>query len=147
MSAGEVIKNLFYIPAFLLGLSPESYFILSVFMLVDLLLGITRSVVLHGWQSIKSYKLTAGVISKLVVLTVPLIVVWAGRGSGIDLTFLGQWSIGVLVLSQAYSMLGHINAIREGEEKTEWDAVSFLLKKIRGILENILVDSHNDKKL
>lgn len=141
------IKNLGYIPALLIGLSPESYMILTVFMLADLALGITRSVLLNGWQSIKSYKLTAGLISKLLVLSVPLIVVWAGRGSGFDLKLLGQWSIGILVLSQAYSMLGHINAIRTGQDRTEFDGVSWLIRKLRTTLEALIIDGHNKEKI
>lgn len=146
LTAGGLLKNLGYFPAFFLGLSPESYVILGIFMLADLVLGITRSVVLHGPSSIKSYKLTAGTISKLLVLSVPLIVVWAGRGANMDFTFLGQWAVGALVLSQTYSMLGHINAIRLGQDTAEWDAVSVVMAKIRAMLEVALVDGHNKEK-
>ena len=147
ITTGVFLKNAAYFPAFLLGLSHESYMILSVFMLADLILGISRSVILHGPQSIKSYKLTAGIVSKILVLCVPLILVWAGRGAGMDFTFLGQWAVGALVLSQAYSMLGHINAIRLGEEVAEWDAVSVIMQKLRKALEAVLVDGHNAEKL
>lgn len=141
-----LIKNMGYIPAFLIGLSTESYMILTVFMFADLVLGILRSTLLHGFTSIKSYKLTAGLISKLLVLAVPLIVVWAGRGASFDFTWLGQWSIGVLVLSQAYSMLGHINAIRTGQDTSEADGVSWVIRRLRSILEGIIIDGHNKEK-
>lgn len=143
---GAILKNFGYIPALLIGLSPEAYAILGVFMLADLALGISRTLLLHGGHSFKSYKLTAGLVSKLVVMAVPLIVVWAGRGAGVDLTLVGQWSVGILVLSQAYSMLGHINAIRVGEERTEWDGVSWLLKRLRGGFEAMIIDGHNKEK-
>lgn len=142
-----VLKNLAYIPALLIGLDGQSYFILTIFMFADLVFGISRTLILHGGQSFKSYKLTAGIVSKLLVLSVPLIVVWAGRGAGFDLTLLGQWAIGVLVLSQAYSMLGHINAIRLGQEASEWDAVSWLLQRLRLGLEVLIKDGHNEEKL
>lgn len=142
----EMLKNALYLPSFLIGLSPESYLILAVFMGIDLFFGLVRTATLHGMNSIKSYKFTAGIISKLMVLTVPLIMVWAGRGAGFDFTFLGQWAIGALVLSQAYSILGHVNAIRLGEERTEWDAVSFILRKLRTGLEAMLIDAHNKEK-
>ena len=140
------IKNILYGPAVLIGLSTESYMILTVFMAADLVLGVTRAIYIGGGQAFKSYKLTAGVVSKLLVLAVPLIVVWAGRGAGVDLTMLGQGAIGILVLSQAYSMLGHINAIRSKEDKSEWDAVSFLLRKFRTMLEQLIIDGHNKEK-
>lgn len=145
-TTGVIIKNAAYIPALLLGIAPESYAILTVFMLIDIMLGVTRSVVLHGAKSIKSYKLTAGLISKMLVLIVPLILVWAGRGAGFDFTMLGQWAVGILVLSQAYSMLGHIHAIQQREESTEWDAVAAIQARLRAALEALLVDSHNKEQ-
>lgn len=146
VSTWVIIKNAAYIPALLLGLSSESYAILTAFMFIDLILGVMRSVVLHGPKSIKSYKLTAGLISKILVLSVPLILVWAGKGAGFDFTLMGQWAVGILVLSQAYSMLGHIHAIQRREEQTEWDAVAAIQRRLRGALEALLVDSHNKEE-
>lgn len=137
------MKNLAYIPAFLIGLSPESYVILTVFMGIDFVLGILRAITLGGMQAFKSYKLAAGVLSKLLVLSVPLILAWGGRGSGMDFTMLAQWGIGALTLSQLYSILGHINAIRAGEDRSEWDAVSWIMGRLRRTLEQILMDSHS----
>lgn len=141
------IKNLAYtIPAVLIGLTPESYAILTVFMAVDLVFGVMRAVALGGWQAFKSYKLTAGILSKFMVLSIPLLLVWAGRGAGFDFTVLGQWGIGALIISQAYSILGHINAIRVGEDKTEWDAVSWVIRTLRSGLEKVLVDNHTKQQ-
>jgi hypothetical protein len=138
-----ILKNLGYtIPALLIGLSPESYMILTVFMGVDFMFGIMRAVALGGWSTFKSYKLVAGVLSKFTVLIVPLILVWAGRGAGFDFTLLGQWGIGALVIAQTYSILGHINAMRLGEDRSEWDAVSWVLRTLRGVMERLLVDNH-----
>lgn len=143
ITTSVMLKNVAYIPAVLLGLSPESYLILTVFMIIDFFFGIMRAVTLNGMQALKSYKMAAGVLSKFMALTVPLILVWAGRGSGFDFTLLGQWGIGALVLAQAYSILGHVNAIRSGQDKTEWDAVSWILSSLRAILEQVLKDGHS----
>lgn len=140
------IKNAAYFPALLIGLSPESFMILTVFLILDFFLGVVRAITFGGMQAFKSWKLVSGIISKFLVLTVPLIVVWAGRGAGFDFTLLGQWGIGMLVLSQAYSILGHINAIRSKEDKTEWDAVSFILASIRAVLEQVLKDGHSKEE-
>lgn len=141
------LKNLAYtFPALLLGLTPESYMILTAFMVFDLFLGILRAVVLGGGAAFKSYKLAAGIVSKFLVLIVPLILVWTGRGAGFDFTLLAQWGIGALIISQAYSMLGHINAIRVGEDKNEWDAVSWILGRLRSALEAILIDHHSKEQ-
>lgn len=138
-----IMKEGAYIPAALLGLSSETYAILAVFMFADFILGVLRTVLLHGPRSFKSYKLVSGLISKLLVLATPLLVVWAGEGAGIPLLFIAQWSVGVLVLAQAYSILGHINAIRTNTDTTEWDAVAWIMGALRNILETVLTDGHS----
>lgn len=143
ISTTLIVKNLSYIPALLIGLSPESYLILTAFLGFDLILGVLRAVSIGGMQAFKSYKLAAGILSKFLVLTVPLVFVWSGRGAGFDFTIIGQWGVGALILAQAYSILGHINAIRAGEDKSEWDAVSWLILKLRKILEEVMKDSHS----
>lgn len=140
------MKEIAYIPAAFLGLSPESYAILSVFMFADFLLGVLRTVILHGPSSFKSYKLISGLVAKLLVLSTPLIVVWAGEGAGIPLLFVAQWSVGVLVLAQAYSILGHINAIRTGQDTTEWDGVAWVMSGLRNVLETVLTDGHSKEQ-
>lgn len=142
LTMGVVLKNLMYFPAFFIGLSPESYAILGIFMTGDLVFGLIHAGFVNGVGSIRSSRLIAGVISKLVVLTVPLIVVWAGRGAGIPLVWLGQWAIGVLILAQAYSMIGHVNSIRMGKDTLESDAISAILKQVRVVFEALLQNSH-----
>ena len=141
-----VVKEAAYIPAALLGIAPDTYAILAVFMFADFLLGIARTVLLHGPSSFKSYKLISGLVSKLLVLCTPLMVVWAGRGAGIPLLFVAQWSIGVMVLAQAYSIMGHINAIRTGKDTTEWDAMGWIQQSLRDILETVIIDGHSKEK-
>lgn len=142
-----IVKNFLYIPAafFLAGLNSESYVILTFFMVLDFFLGIARAGYINGGASIKSYKMIAGFVTKILVTCVPLVVVWAGRGAMIDLRFLAQWSVGILILSQAYSVLGHINAIRVGKDIAEFDMVSALLANLRGIFENIIKGNHYKK--
>lgn len=143
---GVFLKNVAYAPAILLGLSSESYMILTVLMLVDLVVGVIRAVVIGGGRAFKSYKLASGLLSKFLVLCIPLLLVWAGRGAGMDFTMLGQWGIGVLVLSQVYSTLGHINAIRLKEDTTEWDAIGAIQKRLRNVIEALIVDGHSKEK-
>lgn len=139
-------KNFLYIPAFLLGLSLESMSILAIFMMLDTVLGVVKSMVLHGPRSFTSRILAHGLVSKLLVLLVPLIVVWSGRGAGFDLHMLASGVISILVLSEAYSILGHIQSIRTGEEVKEFDAVSLVLKSVREVLEKMLTTKTTKQK-
>lgn len=144
--AATIIKNMGYIPAmFLLGISPEAYIILSMFMIIDTFLGVVRVLVVHGGREFKSYKLTAGIIAKLCVIAVPLLTVWAGRGVGVDLMSLAQWSVGALILAQFYSIMSNIYSIHIRKDVVEFDAVSFILLKLRTIIEQMTKDEHIPK--
>lgn len=136
-----VAKNLGYIPAFLLGLSTESYAILGAFMAIDMLLGIARVYTINGGVHIKSYKAKAGVISKLTILALPLLIVYLGKGVGLNLLPLAQWAIGAFLLAEFYSIVSNIYSIRLGKDIEEFDAVSFILKKIQKVIERLLLES------
>lgn len=132
------MKNVGYVPMLLLGLSGQSVLILAVFMLIDTFLGATRVGIVHGSQHVKSYKATVGLISKLFVLTVPLLTVWAGEGVGIDLHILATGTINVLILAQFYSILSNIYSIHLRKDVEEFDAVSFILRRVQGIIEKMI---------
>lgn len=138
ISTTAILKNLGYIPAFLLGLSAESYLILAVLMLVDTLFGVIRVGVIYGGRQIKSYRLIAGMLSKLTVISLPILLVWAGRGAGLDLTKIAQATLGVLVLAELYSIVGSIYAIRIRKDVPEWDAVSWVIRRVQLMIEGII---------
>jgi phage-related holin len=118
----------------------ENYTILAVFMGIDILTGLIKVWRVEGGSSIKSRKIQAGVISKAFILIIPIIIVWSGRGVGIDLSWFGHGALGMLILAEAYSIIGNIHAISRKEEKAEFDAVSFVLNKIKAIIENLIVE-------
>ena len=140
---GVLVKNISYIPAFILGigLSWESTSILGVFMLVDTILGVLRSMLLHGGNSFRSRLLAHGIISKMLVLFVPVMLVYAGIGVHIDFLPIASGILDVLILSEAYSILGHIQSIRTGQDIKEFDAISMVLKNLRTMLEKLLASS------
>lgn len=143
-------KHLGYIGFALLGavgLPHESYIILAVLMLVDTLFGVVRVGVVHGGRHIKSYRLTAGILSKLAVLLVPLIIAWAGRGAGIPLTFMATATISVLILAELYSIIGSVYSIWIKEDVQEFDAISFVLRKVQISIEKLLkerIEAHTE---
>ena len=136
----SLLKNLGYFPAMLLGLSGETYLILAVLMVVDTIFGVARVGVIYGWEHASSYRLSAGILSKLAIIGVPLFIAMAGRGSGMNLTFLAQGAIGMLCLAQLYSILGNVYSMRIGKEVREFDAVSWVLRRLQIIIERIIKD-------
>lgn len=141
-----LIKNLGYIPVFILGLSTESYTILAGLMILDTITGVIRAGVVHGWRSVNSHNLSFGVLSKMCLIATPFIVAIAGRGAGVDLTLVAKGALSMLILSEAYSILGNTQAIRIRKDIQEFDAINFLLIRLRKGLEKLLVADNGKKR-
>ena len=142
------MKHLTYFFAFIIGsvgLSPESFMILAVLMMIDTFTGVVRTIRIRGGQSFTSMRLTSGIIRKSLIIIVPLVIAWAGKGAGIDLSTLAQGVLAVLVLSEAYSILGNIHAIHIGKDVREFDAIAWILGLVRSELENKLKSAGGNK--
>ncbi|MCK4500908.1 phage holin family protein [Candidatus Babeliales bacterium] len=138
-SVWVLLKNGMYIPAFVLaaGISVNAINALAVLVMLDTVLGILKVVKIDGWRSVTSRRLAGGVISKLVLLLVPVTLALASLGVGVDIKWLVQSSITVLILSETYSVLGNIHSINTGKETPEFDAVQFILLRIKSLLDKL----------
>lgn len=143
ISATVVIKNLLYIPAALAGISMENYSILGILLIIDVFTGVWRSAVISGGDSVTSWKGINGLISKFLVLLIPLVVAYMGHGIGIDLNAMVGSALGILITATGYSIIGNIYGIRTGKAVREFDAVRFLLLQVEKLLERI--DPPHDK--
>lgn len=140
MTFNTTIKNIMvgFIPFLLGGLSHTSILVLTIFLIVDVLTGIIASVRVDGIRKLSSRTLSFGILFKFLILLVPLIVVWTGIGIGIDLLVFAVWSINMLIVSEALSILGNISTIKTGQHVQEVDAVNIVFKKIRKLLISFL---------
>lgn len=141
-----IIKNILYIPAFFMALGmPEqmawSMASLSVLMMIDFVTGVAASIRINGIQSITSKIMTAGAVSKLLIILIPIIILIAGKGVGLDVVKYVQSGIAILVLSETYSNIGNIQSYLTGVRVPEGDAVSTLLTNIRKIILKVLNES------
>ena len=133
-----IAKNSVYVPAFLIGLPLDSVGILGFLIVIDVFTGIIKSGTIHGWRSIKSQKAKNGILAKLVLMLVPIVLMVAGKGIGVDFILVAKGSFALLILAETYSILGNIHSIHSGKEMDEFDAVQFVLLQIRGALERII---------
>lgn len=145
ITTGTILKHLAYIPAVIFGLSTHSYAILAFFILLDTFTGVLRAGILHGWREVTSFKFTTGLVSKLLIIFIPLMIALAGKGVGMDLTFVAQSAIGMLILAQFYSILGNIHAIKIRKDVKEFDAVSWVISHVQSIVEKMLTDSNKGR--
>ena len=134
-TTSAIIKNIGYIPALFVGLSMENYTILAILLVVDVITGVWRSYIVQGGRSITSFKAINGLLSKFLFLLVPMTVAIMGRGLELDLVWLAQMALGLLMLATGYSIIANIYGIRTGKETREFDVIKIILVQIEGILE------------
>jgi hypothetical protein len=120
-----------------LGLNPVQFTILAALMCFDLFTGLAKAYRIEN--SISSYKLRIGVISKILYLCVPIILALTVRG--INISF-GNWlisfSVNALILAEAYSILGNIYTFKTKRKMKEIDAISYILRAIKRQLDRLL---------
>ena len=110
--------------------------ILSLLMMFDLFTGTVKAFSIQ--EDITSRRLSAGFLSKVMVLLIPLTVAIMAKGLEVDMRWLVTFTISILIVAEAYSVVGNIYTIKTGETVKEIDAVSAFVKALGRFLENIL---------
>lgn len=121
-----------------LGLDAEKLTILALLMGIDMITGTIKAYVVKS--DITSRRWIAGFLSKMVVLLVPFTIALMAKGVDFDIKWFVGLCISILVVAEAYSIVGNIHTIKTGEAVREIDAVSAIIQALRKIFENILRD-------
>lgn len=146
LSLAVPMKNFSYIVLFVLSatsylnISAESATILGAFIIFDVITGILKTLFIHGGSAVKSSVLERGVIAKLLLVFVPIGIALAGKAVGVELSSVAQDTINVLVLSELYSIIGNIYAVKTGIDKEEFDAVAYVLGQLKNLLRTLIKD-------
>jgi toxin secretion/phage lysis holin len=98
-------------------------------VLIDYVTGILKARSLK--QSITSHKMKYGILSKMSLIVLPIALALAAKISDENTTVFFNWMINLLVVSEAYSIVGNVYAIRTAKELPEWDVIALLGRKIR----------------
>lgn len=143
ISLAAFFKNLSYVVVFVtsaewLGINPEALTIFAGLMVIDVVTGTTRAYIVAGGHSVKSAVLKRGILAKLLLLASLFSVALAGKGVGFDISTLVQAAVNVLILGELYSILGNVHSVRTGNQKVEFDAVAFLLARVRELINKAL---------
>ena len=112
-----------------LNLSEEIFGIFTALVVVDFVTGILAAKSIG--DSITSNKAKYGLISKFSLLLIPIVLAAAAKAVGQDASKFFDWGLGLLVFSEAYSVISNIVGIRTGKALPEWDAIALLAKAIR----------------
>lgn len=151
ISLWAILKNTSYVAVFVgatnyLHLSPESAAVLGVLIVTDVVTGVVKSATLRGWRSVRSSIMERGLVAKSLIVIAPATVAVAGKGVGVDLSSLAQSIISVLILSEAYSIIGNLYSVRTGQETHEFDAVAYVLQQVKEVLKKFIVEDEPGPK-
>ena len=138
----NIIKNIGYALAFSCGwvceytdISQEAIYILTALMVVDTVFGVVKSIRL---RTTSSTKLTTGVLSKFILLLIPISISLAGILTGMNLKPMAIGTINIMAMAELYSIITNAYIIRTGKEVKEIDAIALMLKGIKKSVEKIL---------
>ncbi len=138
----KIWLNLFYLPfvgiMYYLNMDSEVFTIFSVLLVIDLVTGWFKTIALGNKP--ESWRLANGIISKIVLIIVPLVLALALKALHIDGEAIFYVAIDALILSEVYSILGNAYTIRTGKYAKEYDVLSKLLRLIRNTLNRLLRD-------
>lgn len=116
----------------------EAFMILAIFLIIDFFLWIGKSYILSWGNSIKSKKMKSWLLAKMLILLIPMLFGVTGRAIWMDLSWLVNLAWWWLIVAELYSIIRNIYAIINWEEITEFDAITFVLRKLLNIVKNIL---------
>lgn len=147
---GEFAKIYNFVKAFLYGLfvsldiNVDTVSVLTTLMIVDTVLGVLKALRLEQQISLKI--LTWGFVSKLAVLVVPVTLAMVAKTLSFDFTWFVDITLDLLVLSEAFSIITNVLAIKEKKRIDNTDILTKLLGAIRNgmlIIINRLLSSVN----
>ena len=140
MEKQSTALNLFLLPLAslvqFLEIDTKKLSILVVLMCIDMLTGTLKAY--RTKENITSRRWIAGFLSKLVVLLVPFTIALMAKGVDFDVNWFIGFSLSIMVIAEAYSILGNIYTFKTGEAVAEIDAVSAIIKVLRNFLENMI---------
>jgi len=145
MTIKMMYMNLLYFPFIALlqylDLDAEVIAIFAGLLVLDIITGWFKVISL-GMKP-RSWRLANGIISKVVLITIPLVMALGAKAIHVDISGLFYIVIDALILSEVYSILGNIYTINTKKHVEEFDVLSKILKLIRNTLNKMLKDSDN----
>ena len=116
-----------------------SFYTLTLLMIFDFILGIGKSY--RMCIPITSYRIKLGIISKLGMLIIVISFGFVTTHSGIVIenmqTYL-QWVLALFMLSELYSIVSNVYAMKKGEELPEFEVLSLLGGRLKLFMERIM---------
>lgn len=122
-----------------IGLNAYVFTVLLVFMLLDMILGIWKSSVVKTLENPTSRKAKRGVLVKLLMFTIPAIsgLIWGAFDKDGALKIVNL-QLSALMVAEGYSNIANAYIIYTGDKIEEFDAVTYVFKKVSEKIKNLL---------
>lgn len=126
------------------SISCEALSILSILLILDFVMGIA-DVYIKDKTKVTSSKMWKWLVKKITRRMLPFIVVWIFRGAWIeDMSTIVSMIISMLIVTEWYSIIGHIYSINTWKEILEIDAFEMILNFLLKLLKGKLPDNEED---
>jgi len=110
------------------GIVHDGFVIMSVMLVLDWIFWIASAYVL--WEKVESRTMRLWLVKKCTRRLLPFIVAWALKRTWFPVDNLITAILGIIVFSEAYSVIWHIYSINTKEKLPEIDAFKMLIWKI-----------------
>lgn len=120
------------------GVSGYAFTALALAMVLDFIAGTTRAYKFN--ETISSRRMKLGVAVKIITMMLVLLVGFTFKnviGLQVDKIDYTYSLITIVAISELYSILSNLTAIKTGRALPEWDALAIFAKLIRRLLNNI----------
>ena len=126
------LKTATYLMFISLNIDIDIVKIIMWLMLFDTIFGIIKAVVLK--DEISKGILFFGLITKMLILTIPMVLALVGKGLGYDFTPLVNSVMKILVLAEGFSIISSMYSIKTKERVKDVDIISLLLSSLRKMI-------------
>lgn len=133
--AGE-IKTAFYSAFVFLNINTDIVKILLALMFLDTLFGIWKAVVMN--RKIKAGILFEGIISKAMILLIPMVLALISKGVGYDFKLFPDIILKVLIMAEGFSIITSFYTIRTKKEPKDVDLITMILTSLRKIMMSFI---------
>ena len=121
------------------GIDPYVFYALLGLQMLDMFLGWGKSSVVKTLENPTSKKAKKGILAKIVMFVIPVVagVVWGVFDKENALKVVNTL-LAALVVAEGYSCVANSYSIYTGEELAEFDAVTYVIKKLAERIRNLL---------
>ena len=127
-----------------IGLDKEIISLYGLLLGIDYVTGLLKAYRLK--QHIKSNIMKYGILSKLVLLLIPITLLITSKIVGIDFNEMVKISLNILAISELYSIIGNLYSVRTAKELPEYDVLALLGGKIKDFLMKADLNEANKKE-